>query len=467
MRKKIYLVSLGCPKNLVDSEMLLHTAASEGWEIAGDAHDADLLVVNTCGFIEDARQESLDCIRGCLDVKEAAGTKGAREVVVAGCMARMPGALAHRGLRRIDHVIGVGELGAFKRIVSRAGRRAGRRPKRIVLFPGPANPRLVTGFGHSTYVKIGDGCSRKCSFCLIPSIRGRGVSASPRKILGEVSDLASYGVREIVLVSQDTTAYGADAAGRGGALVKLLKKIVKVEGIEWIRIMYLYPHRSLLEVFDFMRENRKIVPYIDMPVQHGSDRMLRLMRRGHGTRLLEDLIARARERIPGIAIRTTLLAGHPGEDEESFEQLLGFMNRHRFERIGIMKYSDEKGTKAFSMRAKVPSGVAQDRYARAVDAASRILRNHQRKMVGSFVSVMLDERDVTGCALRDAPRRSSEKVRGGAGTWYARLATQAPEVDGSVIVTGVDAGHRSGDMVKVKITKASGIDLEAMYLTSD
>ncbi|MFH1435882.1 MAG: 30S ribosomal protein S12 methylthiotransferase RimO [Pseudomonadota bacterium] len=452
MKKKIYLVSLGCPKNLVDSEMLLHTAANEGWEIVGDSREADLLVVNTCGFIEDARQESLECIRGCLDIKEAAGTKDAVEVVVAGCMARMPAALAESDLRRIDHIVGLGELGAFRRIVSRAGRRAGGRPKRSVLFPGPSTPRLVTGFGHSTYVKIGDGCSRKCSFCLIPSIRGRGVSAGPRKILGEVRDLASFGVREIVLVSQDTTAYGADLAGRGAALVELLKNIVKVEGIEWIRIMYLYPHRSLHGLFDFMRENRKVVPYIDMPVQHGSDRMLRLMRRGHGTRLLDDLIGRARERVPGIAIRTTLLVGHPGEDEESFEQLLGFMRRHRFERIGIMKYSDEKRTKAFSMREKVPPRIAEDRCERAVDAASRILRSHQRKMVGRTAEVMLDE--------KDAPSRSSRQVRGGSGTWYGRLATQAPEVDGGVIVKAVASGHRSGDIIRVRITKVSGIDLE-------
>ncbi len=451
MRKKIYLVSLGCPKNLVDSEMLLHKAANEGWEIVGDARSADLLVVNTCGFIEDARRESLECIRDCLDVKEAAGTKGAVKVVVAGCMARMRGALSPGDLRGIDHIVGVGELGTFKRIVSSGGRRAGGGAKRTVLFPGPSNPRLVTGFGHSTYVKIGDGCSRKCSFCLIPSIRGRGVSAGPGKILSEVRDLASCGVREIVLVSQDTTAYGADLEGRGAALVDLLKKIVKVEGIAWIRIMYLYPHRSLLALFDFMRDSGNIVPYIDMPVQHGSDRMLRLMRRGHGTRLLDDLIARARERIPGIAIRTTLIVGHPGEDEESFEQLLGFIRRHRFERIGIMKYSDEKGTKAFSMRAKVPPGTAEDRCARAVDAASRILRAHQRKMVGRTAEVMLDEKDATCSAGR-------------AGTWQARLATQAPEVDGRVIAKAVAAGHRSGDIVRVRITKVSGIDLEAEYL---
>jgi ribosomal protein S12 methylthiotransferase len=441
--KKIHLVSLGCPKNLVDSEMLLSAAVGEGWEIAGGPGEADLLLVNTCGFIREARLESLRCLRKCL--RAAAGGRAA--VVLAGCMAEVHSSQLEKILPEVDHVIGVGDIDGLREIL-RTGRSAGgsaRRNRKKILFPGSGSPRLLTGRGHSTYVKIGDGCSRRCAFCLIPSIRGKGRSRRPGGIVEEVRQLAAAGVKEVVLVSQDTTSYGRELPGGRAGLAGLLEKVSDVSGIEWIRLMYLYPHGSLMDVFTVMGKLPKIVPYIDLPVQHSSDRMLRIMRRGHGRRLLEELIAHARRKIPGLAVRTTLMVGHPGETEDDFRDLLRFMRRQRFERIGIMKYCDEEGTAAHTLGGKVPGRRVQSRFRRAVDAASRILEDHHRRLAGEELCVMLD-----------APR--------GASKWSGRLSTQAPEIDGAVVVSGADPGARPGDIVRVRITGYRGINLFAAVL---
>ena len=439
--KKIFLVSLGCPKNLVDSEMLLSAAVEEGWAISRDMGEADLLIVNTCGFIREARLESLRCLRECLRAREARG----RRVVVAlaGCMAEIPSSQLERILPEVDHVIKVGEIDGFREILGSGGSAGRGRRWRRALFPGSGSPRLLTGYGHSTYVKIGDGCSRGCAFCLIPSIRGKGRSRRPGGVIEEIRQLAAAGVKEIVLVSQDTTSYGWDLGGRQARLTRLLERAAAVPGIEWIRLMYLYPHRSLKSLFSLMGSLPKIVPYIDLPVQHCSNRMLRIMRRGHDRKLLEELIADARRKIPGLALRTTLLVGHPGETEGDFLELLRFMQRHRFERIGIMKYSDERGTGAFALGGKVTGRDIRSRYRRAVDAASRILEEHYERLVGRELGVMLD-----------APRGR------GAG-WTGRLPTQAPEIDGSVILRAAGGSARSGAIVRVRITGHRGTDLSA------
>jgi ribosomal protein S12 methylthiotransferase len=451
--KKIYLVSLGCPKNLVDSEMLLCAAFEEGWEITPDMGEADLLVVNTCGFIDDARRESLGCIRECLSEKKSRGrdgSEGPATVVAAGCMAEKGACPQSPGnpvaLPGVDLVLGVGEVDRFRAFLKggRPRRGAGRRR---TLFPDGRHPRLLTGYGHSTYLKIGDGCSRRCAFCLIPAIRGRARSRRPAAVVDEAIRLASIGVKELVLVSQDTTAYGRDLGRPGARLVPLLEDLSQIEGIDWIRLLYLYPHESLFDLIDLMGRSRKIVPYLDLPVQHASDRMLKIMRRGHGRKLIDELLAAARAVVPGMVIRTTVIVGHPGETEEDFEELLDFLHVHAVERIGVMKYSDEPGTASFLMEGKVGRRTRDRRWLRIIDRASRILDAHNRRQMGKERSVMLEE---------PAPG-----VRGG---WTGRLETQAPEIDGHVVVRGAGPGRNRGDIVRVRITGFEGIRLRARAL---
>ncbi len=441
---KIYLISLGCPKNLVDSEMLLCAAFDEGWEITSHMGEADLLLVNTCGFIDEARRESLACVRECLSEKKIRGRDGSRRpvtVVVAGCMTEKearPGALPG-----VDLVLGVGEVDRFRALVKGRASSKTRRARRA-LFPDGRHPRLLTGYGHSTYMKVGDGCSRRCSFCLIPSIRGRARSRRPADVVDEAIRLASIGVKELVLVSQDTTAYGRDLGRAGARLVPLLEDLSEIDGIEWIRILYLYPHESLFDLIDLMGRKRKIVPYLDLPVQHASDRMLRLMRRGHGRRLIDELLTAARSVVPDMAIRTTVIVGHPGETEGDFIELLDFLDLHAIERIGVMKYSDEPGTASFCMHDKIGPRVRNRRYLRALDRASRILARTHGRLIGKERSVMLEE-----------------PARGGRGGWLGRLESQAPEVDGHVTVRGVGRTRGRGDIIKARITGFEGVNLRA------
>jgi ribosomal protein S12 methylthiotransferase len=441
-RKKIWLVSLGCPKNLVDSEVLLCAAVEEGWAIAPDPRDADLVVVNTCGFVDEARRESLQCIRECLRVRRRAGRPA---VVVAGCMSQLPEGSPTALPRGVDHVIGVGEVERFRDIV--AGRPGGRRGRagRRTLFPDERHPRLLTGYGHSTYLKIGDGCSRTCSFCLIPSIRGKGRSRDAQAIVDEAAHLASLGVKEIILVSQDTTAYGRDLARGGADLVRLLEMLSGVDGIAWLRVLYLYPRPDLHGLFELMRDRPVMAPYLDLPVQHASDRMLGIMRRGYGRKLVEELVSAARRAVPGLAVRTTLIVGHPGETGKDFDELLAFLDEMSFERIGIMAYSDERGTPAHGMAGKVSPALLRRRFDRAVDRASRILRRQSLKLVGTRRAVMLD-----------APAR---------GCWLGRLSTQAPDIDGAVRIRGVPPGLGGGDLVDVEITGVRGVDLLGRFVS--
>lgn len=445
--KKIYLVSLGCPKNLVDSELLLCTAYDRGWEIADDAGEADLLVVNTCGFIKEAREESMAFIRECLDVKRS---RGGVKVVAAGCMAEMKAKELVEVEEQVDHVIGVGELEAMRCIVEGEAEMPGKRAEKV-LFPDERHPRLLTGYGSSAYVKIGDGCSRKCAFCLIPGIRGKARSREPEAIVEEVQRLSEAGVKEVILVSQDTTSYGWDLGGGRASLPRLVEDVASVEGIAWIRILYLYPHESLHELFDVMGKHEAVVPYLDLPFQHASSKMLSIMRRGYDRNLVEELVAGARRQVPGLAIRTTLIAGHPGETDEDFRELLEFVDAHRFERIGVMRYSDEEGSASYRMGGKVSASKTSERCERLVDLASTILEEQNGELAGRRIEAMLE------LELKDAEGE-------GGRTWLGRLPTQAPEVDGVAIVRGVKDGRGPGSMIEAAVTGFQGADLHARAL---
>jgi len=439
--KKVYFVSLGCPKNLVDSEILLSIAFDKKWVLCSSPDDADLIVINTCGFLKEARRESLWWVRRCK-------TGGKFPVVlVTGCATRIESREISEIKRLANYVVDIGDLKSFENIFE--GKEILKKEciKKKVIFPSFKYKRFLTGSGVSVYVKISDGCSRKCSFCVIPRIKGNLVSRPMIRIESEVSELANYGVREIVIISQDTTSYGCDLGEDGASLESLLKKLVKIKGVEWIRIMYLYPHRSLFRIFDMMKRYPVIVPYIDMPVQHSSDRMLRIMRRGYQRCLIEELINYAREKIPDIAIRTTLLVGHPGEKESDFFDLVGFVKKYRFERIGIMKYSDEKKADSYSFNGKLENREIQQRFRILQDVASRIMEKNNRKLINKDVMVMLET-----CRKN--------------GTWEGRMKTQAPQVDGKVIVTGVHSEALPGDMIWVKINECTGVNFRGVAISS-
>jgi ribosomal protein S12 methylthiotransferase len=431
----LFVSSLGCVKNRVDSEVLLGVAKRAGYDVVSDPARARLIVVNTCGFIGDAKMESIDTI-----VEMAAHKKtGACEtLVVAGCLSqRHPEELA-RGLPEVDHFLGTSDVPGFLRILR------GGAPRLAVRDPGwlmKANdPRVVTT-GASAYVKIAEGCSRSCSFCIIPKLRGKQRSRPTADIVREAEALAAHGVVEINLVSQDTVSYGRDLDERKkGDLATLVRRVADVPGIRWVRLLYLYPEKVGPALVELLATHPRVVPYVDMPLQHAADPMLRRMRRGHGGARIWALIERLRRDIPDLTLRTAFIVGHPGETAADFQELCDLVRRARFDRMVAFPYSDEDGTRSFVMPGKVPARVARARY----DALLRIQRaislENNRAMIGKKLDVLVE-----------GPSDEHDAVMMG------RHAGQAPEVDGQVYLSGGEA--RPGTMLTVEITQASEYDL--------
>ncbi len=416
--------------------MQAHLALTEGFTPTAEPLEAEVIVVNTCAFIEEARRESIDAI---LEIADAKIRGRCRSLIVTGCLAERYEAELAGELPEVDHVIGLGRLGALRAALT------GRRPvsRRRILFPTRTHGRMLDGPGHTAYLKIGDGCSRRCAFCAIPSIRGRGLSRSPRSILDEARRLAASGVREINLVSQDTSAYGRDRTPRPD-LAHLLTRLARIRKLRWIRLLYLYPDRSVLDLVPLLRDEPRILPYVDLPLQHVTDRMLRLMRRGHGRRHATRLVTTLRREVPALTLRTTFIVGHPGETREDFEALLGFIEAHRPERIGLLRYSEEEGTAAARITPKVPPSTSYSRYRTAAALARRILREHNRSLKGTRAEALVEGPSTEGPYLFDA-----------------RLPSQAPEVDGKTIVARSDRVLAPGEIVPVRIERAMGEDLLA------
>jgi ribosomal protein S12 methylthiotransferase len=436
LTRTIHFISLGCPKNRVDAEMQAHLALSEGLSLTAEPLEADVIVVNTCAFIEEARRESIDAI---LEIADAKIHGRCRSLIVTGCLAERYEDELAAGLPEVDHVIGLGRLEALRQVLR------GRTPtsRRRVPFPTRTRGRMLDGPGHSAYLKIGDGCSRRCAFCAIPSIRGRGLSRSPRAILDEARHLASSGVRELVLVSQDTSAYGRDLQPRTD-LAHLLRRLARVRGIRWIRLLYLYPDRSVRDLVPLLRDEPRILPYVDLPLQHVTDRMLRLMRRGHGAGHVTRLLTALRGSVPALTLRTTFIVGHPGETDRDFEALLAFIDTHRPERIGLLRYSEEEGTAALRIAPKVPPRTSYARFRTAAALARRILDQHNRSLVSERDTALVEGPSTEGPYLFDA-----------------RLPSQAPEVDGKTIIAKSSRVLAPGEIVPVRIRRALGEDLLA------
>jgi ribosomal protein S12 methylthiotransferase len=434
----VHFRSLGCPKNQLDTEVMLGSLALEGYAIAERLEDADVAVVNTCSFIESAREESIEAILEVADLRREGRLRG---LVVAGCLPQRYGAELARELPEVDAFVGTGRFQEIAPILDAAlaGRSRG-----VYVDAGRTHlyderdPRIPIGPRHSAYIKIAEGCNRPCAFCAIPGIRGRFQSRDPDSLLAEARQLAESGAREINLVAQDSTAYGWDLPGRP-SLAELLRRLDGVEGLDWIRLLYVYPTAVTDELIEAIAGAKRVLPYVDVPLQHASDTVLRSMKRGTNGAEQRRLVERLRAGIPGLTLRTTLIVGFPGETDEDFQQLCEFVRETSFDHLGAFRYSDEEGTAAFEYPDKVPREVARDRHTKLISIQAEIMRRRLQGRVGDEALVLVD--------------RAGERTAG------ARLASQAPEIDGAVLVRG--QGLQPGDMARVRITGVTGPDLEA------
>ncbi len=436
-------VSLGCPKNLVDSERMLGKLAQDGYTLTPDADGADVVVINTCGFIEPARQESLGVIREMLTLKEQ-GRVGA--VVVAGCLAERKKEALLDEVPGVDHIVGVFGREEISQVLDRTLYQRRQDEQRSLFRPAPVRAledtaRLRITPRHYAYLKISEGCDRLCTFCAIPSMRGKHITKPIEEVLRETHELAADGVRELIVVAQDTTYYGLDLYGRV-RLAELLRELNDIDGLEWIRVLYAYPIHFTDELIETLADTPKVLPYLDMPLQHINDRMLKRMQRRVNRAETEDLLSRLREAIPDLALRTTFIVGFPGETEAEFDELCDFVKATRFERVGVFPYSLEPGTPAERLPDHLPEEVKQERRNRLMAIQQEQAFAWTRERVGTEIEVIVDGPDP------EVP-----------GHFLARGPFDAPDIDCVVRLKG--KGLRPGDLVRARVTGADGYDLAA------
>jgi ribosomal protein S12 methylthiotransferase len=460
MTKPTYaLVSLGCPKNLVDSERMAGRLKLAGYQLVPQPDGADFAVVNTCGFLQCAREESLETIREMIGLKRAGRLGG---VIVAGCLAQRDKEALWAECPGIDQVVGVFGRDEIAQAADRL--LGGLVEQRTIFRPAPTRAlsdadRFRLTPRHLAYLKISEGCDRLCTFCIIPKIRGKHVSKPIEQVLEEAEQLAAEGTRELVVVAQDTTYYGLDLYGEP-RLAALLDKLDSVSGVQWIRLMYLYPQHVTAELVDLLAARRKVLPYIDLPLQHINDQVLRRMNRRGSRAEIERLLGDLRARIPGLAVRTTLITGFPGETEEQFEELAQFVVRQRFERLGVFAYSREPGTPADRLDDHLPPEVGQARRNRLLALQQEISRDWNRAQLGRRMEVIIDsefpgqdEGGTASSASGPRARGRTSRLRPYLGRTYA----DAPEIDGAVYVTG--KGLVPGQIVACEIVEARDYDL--------
>jgi len=442
--KTVHFVSLGCPKNRVDSEVMLGSAEIAGYRHVPDASDAEVIVVNTCGFIESAKRESIDTI-----LEMAANKQSGRcqKLVVTGCLSQRYSGDLEKDLPEVDHFLGSSDMRSLSRVLTETA------PRMLVGNPADwvisaEDPRTLSTRGRSAYVKIAEGCNRSCSFCAIPSMRGKQRSRSIDDIVREVENLVSRGILEINLISQDTIAFGRDRSD-DSTLAKLLRRLGDVKNLKWLRVFYLYPESFDDELFElYGGGHASLLPYVDMPLQHAADSMLRRMRRGHGGQRLYKLVERMKANIPGLTFRTAFIVGHPGETDEDFKSLLDFVEWAEFDRLGVFRYSDEESTHAYSLEDKVSAGDSYRRARKILSVQRKISHKKNKRLVGSELDVLVE-----------GTSEESELVLVG------RHAGQAPEIDGVVFLSGGEC--QPGTMVKVRVSQATDYDLLGTVLESD
>ncbi len=447
---RVSLVSLGCPKNLIDSEVLVGRLAGGPFALQTEADGADVVVINTCGFIDPAREESVDTICEMLELKARGQVKG---VVVAGCMVRRYGADLARELPDVDAFLDISDYsdapGVFQRIHARAagGESPAKTEAGAAPFLGGGGAKTVTSdlgralltLPHSAYLRVSEGCDRQCAFCAIPLIRGTQRSKPIDVLVEETEQLAAAGVREISLVGEETTAYGSDVGLRyGEGIVDLLRNLARVEGIEWIRLQYAHPGSFKPSLIDEIRDNPKVCAYVDMPIQHGDDAILKKMKRGTPADRIRRIVADLRAAVPHVTLRTTILVGFPGETDASFQNLLELLEETRFERLGCFAYSREEGTSSYDLPGRVGARIAAERRRQVMTLQRRITRERNEALIGRTIPVLIDAIDEDGA--------------------IGRTEGDAPQIDCSVRVAGVDM--EPGTFVPVEITATDGYDLE-------
>ncbi|MGB0645649.1 MAG: 30S ribosomal protein S12 methylthiotransferase RimO [Bradymonadia bacterium] len=435
----VHFISLGCPKNRVDAETMLAGLNADGCSITPNLDDAKTVVVNTCAFVEDAKVESIDTILEMTALKDAGKID---KVIVTGCLAqRYPEELAQE-MPEVDHFVGTNDLGLVTEIMDgRSGVRVSVSNPDRRDFNWEA-PRVNSMDGHTAYLKVSEGCSNACAFCIIPSLRGPQRSRSVASIVAEAKRLGEAGVVEINLIAQDLTAYGFDLKPRS-TLTHLLAALEQVEEIKWIRLMYAYPRSFPKGLIDLMAKSEKIIPYIDMPLQHISDTVLKAMKRGTNGDAIRKRVRELREKIPNITLRTTMLVGYPGETEADFEALLEFIKETRFERLGAFAYSHEEGTPSYDLSDQLPEDVKQDRLERLMFTQRQISREINAEQLHREVDVLVE---------RQSP--DSDLV------WVGRTPGQAPEIDGVTYLGNVE-GLQPGSIVRARINQTNDYDLVA------
>ena len=443
--KKVGFVSLGCPKNLVDSEVMMGTLEQAGYQITNSAEDAETVVVNTCGFIESAKQESIDAILEATRLKQEGKAK---RVVVAGCLVERYRDELMKELPDVDAFIGTNEI---TRIVEAADEKTKFRElpmlpigkKSATYLYDFDTPRHRATQSHTAFIKIAEGCDRPCAFCSIPSMRGSFRSRRFGSIIEEARNLAKQGVKEVVLIAQDSSRYGEDL-GELDALAALIRALGEIDELEWIRVMYAYPTHISDGFLAAIAETRKAVKYLDMPLQHASRNILKLMKRGGTRESLERLIARVRERVPGITIRTTFITGFPGETEEDFEELMAFVRNCRFDNVGVFTYSDEEGTPAYDLPEKVDPKIAKQRRTRLMKEQAKISKQLNKSKIGRTYKVMFEGLSQESDLL-----------------FQGRLQGQAQEIDGYILINDMpeDLVPEIGGLYNVRISEAHQYDL--------
>lgn len=439
---KIGFISLGCPKNLVDSEVMIGLLQAEGHEITTDTNDAEALIVNTCSFINDARKESIDAILSAAQLKKSGKC---RKLIVTGCLPERYAAEMRSELAEVDVILGTNQI---PDIVKAVGGESvpppdsyGRGNADLYLYDD-ATPRSLVGPDYSAYIKVSEGCNHTCAFCVIPKIRGKFRSRTLDSLTREARRLAEYGVKEITLVSQDTTSYGTDLGMKDG-LANLLEALDKIEGIVWIRFLYIYPYLVSDKLIRVINDSEKICRYIDMPLQHASAGVLKNMRRGGDRSSLTRMIEHIRRSIPDVTLRTTFIVGFPGETGKDFRELKEFCREIEFDRMGVFTYSDEEDTAAWDMPGKVSVRVARQRRRILMEQQIEIAKRKNRALVGKEFKILVE----------GASEESELLLQG-------RLASQAPEIDGVCLINDSSVENISaGDFRTIRITKAMGHDL--------
>ncbi|HZS42020.1 MAG TPA: 30S ribosomal protein S12 methylthiotransferase RimO [Polyangia bacterium] len=440
-KQQVYFVSLGCPKNRVDSEVMLGLTEAAGFEIARAPGDAEVIVVNTCGFIGEAKEESIDHILEMAEYKTAGSCK---RLVVTGCLSQRYAGDLSREMPEVDHFLGSGDVDKIVGTIRGAAPRDG-----VTLDPAylydDVTPRLQSLPGYTAYVKIAEGCDRPCSFCIIPKLRGGQRSRSPESVEREVRDLVSRGAVEINLVAQDLTTYGTDLDGEID-LARLVRRLGRVDGLRWLRLHYAYPTATTDALLDAIAEEPAVAKYIDMPLQHIDDGILKAMRRGYVGKTPRALVEKIRARIPGVTLRTTFIVGHPGETEEAFQRLCDFVEEAEFDRVGVFTFSVEEGTHSATLDDRVPARTMERRRNALMRLQRKISRRKMKAMVGRELEVLVE-----------GASDESEYLLVG------RHAGQAPEIDGQVYLAMGDgvAAPKQGDLVRARVTKFADYDLSA------